>query len=267
MSYTPPPVGTLTTCVVSPYTIQRFLRTSPPFSPTSLPNLSVWFDASDATTIVTSPFLLWTNKGLSGGIATVANGSSVTSGTKSINNLNVMSFGIQASMTIPLTLSPVSKTFFVVYRMTSTIATTYPGAYFYFITAYTSNAFGLGLDNTQSAPNTLLVKVEQNFVGYPVSALTTVSPSFSKNAVGIIAGRNDATDASKNFIKTNNVGLTLSGSSTANYVTSKLTYYIGNRDYTNSFDLAEMIIYNRSLTDAEYVQVYNYLQAKWIIPL
>jgi len=230
----------------------------PPFSPLDLANCDIWFDASDSTQITASPFQ-FKNKGLLAGTASATAG--VTTGVRTMNSKNLVSFGAQRYMTITLALPSTSnKTFFVVAQNQTTITTTYPGAYFYWITAPVSSAFGVGLEN---GGGTGLLKTEMNYIDYPMYAYTPINSRFAIGTPYYISTRNSSTPAD-GFIKINNTSITPLGNNwTASFGTGSYAYDIGNRNYPNAFDLAEMILYDRVLTDAQCAQVVSYLQARW----
>jgi hypothetical protein len=77
-----------------------------PFTPESLPGLFTWLDASDTATITGSPTItLWADKSGNGNDATPS-GAAPTTGTRTINSLNVLDFdGADDKLSFPATTS------------------------------------------------------------------------------------------------------------------------------------------------------------------
>jgi len=229
----------------------------PPFVPTDIPNLDFWMDATNAASIVeTSGSFSWTNLGASGGVAFNNTTATPRTGVNTLNGKNVVNFGVNASLDWTGAFPTKEKTVFVVSKVLTQLSSTPPNllTYLNVFTGYAPQVFTVW-DSTLGYGYILIGAGVDVFCG----GWTSTNPY---NIPTRFVIRNDLT-TSANLVTVNDVSLPLGWNFPSDYNTSTLNYSMGSAYYNSSFDLAEMLIYDRSLSDVEVAEVNAYLTDKW----
>lgn len=237
------------------------------FQPTDLSSCVVWFDANNSGTITldgTNTYVTsWSNQGTYGGLATNADTSNVVySGTQTINALNVLDFSSNAALTFPFAKGTSDTTAFIVCQPQTDFDVTYCNINF--INPVGQNgylALGMGYDSNISFTEPYFYA--QASSGYYFVTLATSSNNPWKQTANI-SWRSDS-NALSNQILVNSSNITLSYSSNALCLNDLQTYWIGDTSYNTQFYLAEMIIYDRVLSDTDVATVNSYLTTRWNI--
>lgn len=221
-----------------------------PFAPTDIPDLALWLDASDASTItdVEGSVSQWDDKSGGGNHATQGSGSSQPkTGTRSVNGLNVIdNDGSNDALLIPSALYtyPAGSTtsFIVMQRDTSNQMRSL------YSVESSSVRFGFESNNTTIR----YTHGTGNGTGPQLTGLT-----YDTNAHIVLGTRSATTrtvyqDGGTGVSDTGAVDATLSSFGTTS--TSGLPL-----DGTT----AEIVLYSALLADAQINQVGNYLASKW----
>ena len=228
------------------------------FSPTDISNCSVWLDATDNLTIQGSGNNVekWFNKGdLSGSFIQYDIQAVPTTNTHTINGNNAIWFDSYQTLYCPLAFPNQEFTLFVV---TTTLSDLSVQNYADWFGGYTAGAFSssmseyLGTYYTGCGANAVdnYVMIGQNY--YPQN-------------VPVIYAIRSSSDLSSNILYINNVNQPLDFNNYSGYNTNTLDYYIHIFTHPSSFDIGEIIVYNRAITDDEIKQVTDYLSGKFII--
>ncbi len=225
------------------------------FSPAYIANLSLWLDASDESTIthVSNKVSQWDDKSGNGNHATQPTGTSqFSTNINVINGRNVLSATNSDNMILPSGLYGVSNgnnTVLIVYRRASD---------------------GFSLNRLLSGGDT-----SGNVVYDTVIGDTGTSYSYKSNAnwatesnqtilndfnPHIAAGRRDGSSATGYFDGTAGAAGTGGNVTLTGLFINRSSQ--GNWDNTTG-DFAEILIYDKALTDNEFNQVANYLATKW----
>ena len=227
------------------------------FSPLLLPNCDVWFDATNAASIVeTGSSFAWTNLGASGGVAFTSAAIVPHTGVHTLNGKNVVYFDAYTVLDWVGAFPTKEKTVFVVTKVLSELSTA-PTGFISYINVFSS--YGLQVFTLWTSAD----GYGYILIGAGVDVFCGGwSPTNPYNVPTRFVMRNDLSTTA-NLVVVNNVSLPLSWNLPSDYNTSTLAYSIGSSGYGTAFDLAEMIIYDRALSDAEVAQVNAYLTAKW----
>lgn len=224
------------------------------FDPRFIPGCSLWLDANDSSTITKggSNITSWRDKSANGNNAT--NGSGTGPTTVTSGNLTYLSFDgssnfLQSNATVVANLHTIITVFkptlgpipYNVLRFQPSNAPTPYIAVPYDAKAYASSYAGTSLDTTNSPLTVSLSGTQHNIVS---TRITSGTQNVYKYGSLVSSGT-----------------VTISDSSVSSPLTigrrpfSVAEYYVGQ--------LAEIIIYNRYLTDTERQQVEGYLGWKW----
>jgi hypothetical protein len=216
--------------------------------PADIPNLQLWFDAADATTITESGGLVsqWDDKSGNGRNLSQSGGAQPTTGTQTINGLNVIDFdGVDD------------------FLLSTSFSLSQP--------LYIWSVFNLPVDAVNDA----------DLFG-SVSPVTVIRPRWSTppgtNAL-MFAGSTGLQRprlVSGNYIwgvffsgSSSNNRLNGVGSSNGNAGTSGIAQFrVGRGGNTNLYlqvRVAEMLIYSSALTSDQVSSIENYLNQKWAI--
>lgn len=219
-----------------------------PFTPQSLPNCVVWFDAFDTSSYNASSFSTWRNKGYAGGSSSGTSGT-ITSTT--INSRPALSFGSSA-----YTISP------------STIYTQTTRTVFTVTDGITSGVSIVTTPAAETIPVQLYISANKLTLGFygAVVMVTTADVTTALGSPAICCETNtnatSPSDATQG-IYINGTSYALSTSATASFGTGTTTsQYIGYTGNT-SFKFGEVLIFDGALTDTERQQVEGYLANKW----
>jgi hypothetical protein len=240
------------------YSIKPHLRI---FQPSDFSDLSVWFDASDTSTITgTSTVTAWRDKSSNSWNATTLIGTAPTNTT--VNGLNAVSFSGASTLTVSnVAFSSIqSRAVFVVYR----VPTSTPNYISFFSTQWSGG-------NNQGGHNNLIYPSGGGgpfLQSYGLGGLvyTFLGTSSAPSTIGTTAQFaiiNSAFSTTSNVVTLNGTSYTLdNGMIAAGYSTSTVTYYIGN-SYPQPYILCEYIMYQREFTQSERQIVEGYLANKW----
>ena len=227
------------------------------FTPTSISNCALWFDAADTTTITgTTQVTVWSNKGTLGGNATPLTGS-CTSGNIA-NGLNFVRCPAGTDLQFTAALNTQARTWFFVARKTPAL----PGASTF------SAIVGQPGVSGQDAVVLVGVNATTTEIGNGPAAIrpgvlaNSPSATLANVFMGCIV---HSTVLANNRQTVNGTVLTLTNSTAASsFATGSLTYLLGGRaGYNQSIDLMEVIFYYGALTEAQRQTVEGYLAWKW----
>ena len=228
------------------------------FAPNHLPNLQLWLDAADISTITESSGSVsqWDDKSGQANHATQGTGSAqpLTSAA-TLNGKNVISFGGSDFLNLASgVFSAVAgdNTVFVVCKRTTE-----------------TGAFEVVMNMRDSGVNKWLV-IFSSVAGY-IDFRNNNSGAFSQAKTG-------ATNTHHQIVRGRREGITKAvtfnreAESTNNFATSVTVTsgYIGSLTGSGNFlsgEIAEILLFSRSLESSEYQQVTDYLAAKWSISL
>lgn len=227
------------------------------FLPSKLSNLQAWYDADDSDTITTSTGVSqWNDKSGNDYHATQStSGDQPATGTNTLNGKNVLTFdGTDDNLTLPSALCSSipngDSTIFVVARQDAK-----PQQERIITMATSSNSTRMAVRYNGS----------------------TSRPDFINNNTGsVVSGNVGFESLNYNIITTSHTGTTMTLSSNASTESTTSTGAnvsdasigsigaVGNGNGDNlDGDIAEIIIYNRVLTESERLSVHRYLYNKW----
>jgi hypothetical protein len=253
--------------IPAPHPFKRFPSLTTTFAPAQLSGLSLWLDAADPDTVVTTAAAVtqWRDKS-GNGRHTAAATSGIVQGTP-MNGLRTLRFPNGESFTTPsFAMSAYARTFFCVMRIT---ATPFPsdGNYYSLIPLAESNLNTGGLFYSHfRAPSPYGWYVTAgcwNVGDFPSSGpMYTSATGLNSQPVMFTVSRSAA---STGYISYNGTSYTPSFSTTNAYITTSLAYSVP-RNTTNLFygsEICEIIYYNAGLTTPQIQQVEGYLAWKW----
>jgi hypothetical protein len=227
------------------------------FTPTSISNCALWFDAADTTTITgTTQVTVWSNKGTLGGIATPRTGS-CTSGNIA-NGLNFVQCPAGTDLNFTAALNTQARSWFFVARKTPAL----PGTATY--SAIVGQPGTTGQDAVVLAGiNSTTTEIGNGPAGIG-TGVTANAPSATLANVFVGSIVNNLVLAN-NRVTLNGTVLTVTGGRAASsYATGSLVYLLGGRaGYNQSIDLMEVIFYYGAVTEAQRRTVEGYLAWKW----
>lgn len=250
-TFTSPPVLMGATYIAPPVMGARS------FSPLSISNALVWFDAADTATITgTSPVTAWANKGSIVMSASNRTGT-CTSGNTYTNGLNYIRCPAGTDLGFTCTLNTQARTWFIVARNLTQLNVS-PVNYWGPINATTGTQDGFVFYR----PNATNYDFYNgpNGVDVLIDAQTTTNPL---NTLGIYCLVNSTTAAS-------NVG-TLNGSNctlvrsvaASGFLTTSSTYPINTSAYNTGGDYMDILFYSFALSPLQRQTVEGYLAWKW----
>lgn len=231
------------------------------FTPLSIPDCYIWFNCDDLSTISQDDLgvvLAMDNLGIAGSAAFQDTGEVKV--VQDVNNLNCLTMPGGALLNVTMTLPYTSRTTFVVYKITSDIASDpYPYANF-FVGGFAYE--GLGIAAWMGDGN-YRWQMAVSGVDYALDGYTDQYPPY--NVAQFASFRKDYADLSNNFIKINDGPNIYITGTPAEFFTGSSAYALNPSAGNTSMVLCEIIEYGRSLSDSEVTQVHNYIQAKWFI--
>ena len=241
------------------YTLPSF---SAIFTPKSLPNMVLWLDAADSSTITLSGSSVtqWIDKSGSGYIATPFD-SAITKTT--LNGTPALDFG-DNRMTIPNFTWNMSFTSIMVWnayyasQMIGLTASTDPSAGWYDYISTANWALIMLNYNATSSTDPNYVRVPPDpYAGYPAPVVP--GNEWFIFSIGYTAGTTTITNYAVNgTARTANAVTAQTGTNTGAFFINGLS----NSAYDNS-KVGEIIHYNTSLNNSERQQVEGYLAWKW----
>jgi hypothetical protein len=225
------------------------LNTSNGFSPNSVPTLSLWLDAADATTFSFSSGInvsQWNDKSGSANNATQSTGVNQPTYAN-----NTVTFAGSQNLLSAVSASLSSETFFAVVKPTSGESTVLGS-----VATLDNSLSGTGGRSILLIPSPSQLKLNKQF-----TAEVAVGSFSAYNTRSLIGSLTDGTNA---FVYNNG---TQAGSGSFVSYTSGLFTIIGrNGNGTNQYFIGEMneiIIYSAALTTLQRQQVEGYLAWKW----
>ena len=229
--------------------------------PAGLPNLHSWYDAADATTIISSSGKVsqWNDK--SGNSRNLTQGTGANQpgiGTTTQNGKNVITFnGTNQMMFASASVTSNALTFFTVYKRDSGGVT-----YGRLLSLYRNT--GNDYDNTDSiVVQASALSSPPNINAYRASAQITPNSNISYGVAYSASMTLNGTAVSLNNSGTITTGTTSATSLNANAITMGAGGPSGGGDqYLNGW-IAEHIIYTRVLSASEITLIRNYLSSKW----
>ena len=247
------------------------------FNPNSLTvPMSVWFDASDSSTVTvtgTSPVTAWKSKGCYHANKFASNRNGTTSYiTANQNSLNIIRCPADVDMSFSLSSANQARAWFIVAKNTTQQVITSGKLTQYWVVVNQTDGQG---QDSPSGPN--FIQGNNTASVY----LMACGPSGNAN-VGLNTGQNcpnpynvwncytwvnSATSTANNYIGINKTSRTLSVLNTlaSSYRTDKVTYSINTSVYSTGSDIGEIIFYNGEITSTERDNVIAYLMTKWNI--
>jgi hypothetical protein len=254
--------GLTTTFYRSDYTKTNIAKPIPyyaAFSPKSVPNCLVWFDAADSSTLGLTGTTVntWTSKGSYTGNA-AANIGTVSSGTITQNGLNVISFPAGSQITYTVAMPNQARAWFFVMRNTTQMAS--------------NKSYWLPINQSGGGQDSIVVvygsggstyDIYMGPAGISITVDTLVMPE-PFNIMKTYVMQNSAVSTASNAVSINGSTYTLNNNSLASgFATGSLTYSISTNWPNVGMDLCEMIVYNGEITATQRQQVESYLAQKW----
>lgn len=239
---------------------------APPFAPTDISGLYIWFDANNLSTITTdlsNNVLTWSNLGLASNVASSNSGAAVLAQDVSANNNYVMVFPSGGTdLATTMTLPYLDRTQFVVFQNIADLSgEAYP--FVNFFNSYTNSCMQTGLAWDSNTATYLMEMCQQgqncpvigivpnlNTCNYSVAIFQNVSADYTQNLAYFNGGSNlnTGSNAGNLFLQTNE-------SYTINNATSNAPANV----------ICEMLEYNSALTASNIAQVADYLAIKWAL--
>lgn len=225
-------------------------------------NLQLWLDAADASTIMSSggAVSVWADKSGQGNNATQDTGTrQPTTGAATQNGKNVLGFDGGDVLILPSPILAIATSNNTIFAVANTSVNNTTQRIVLIRTASASEVVSL----FYSSAGTTTIGYQANPTG---GALTLTG--VTKSSHNILRGRRSGTTRAITF----NGNAETTDTSAANLVTPTAAY-IGNNQANPAGgqpltgQIAEIIIYNRSLSTAEIAIVEAYLAAKWGISI
>jgi hypothetical protein len=235
------------------------------FSPTSIPNCLIWFDAADSTkfSLTGTTVNTWTSKGSYTGTAAASTGT-VLSGTVTQNGLNVVRFAAGTQLAFTMAVPNQARAWFSVTRCITQLSQATSPSFWGIIDspssgageeAITGQVFGV------PATNSYTVSLLQPGIADIVKT-TTAADSYQ--IWTIISHVNSAVSTANNIITINGTSQTLVTSSLASgYRTSSYTKIINKASLNSGMDMGELLMYNGEITSTQRQLIESYLAQKW----
>lgn len=234
----------------------------PPFiSPLSLSNCILWFDATNSASITlvggsASNISTWSNLGTQGGQLSINTGYALT-GISTINSLNSISFNQAVSMNWTGSIVNQEKTCFFIFKNLNDFALA-PVPFLSLFYSLTTNGLQLGVATGGGVYTYALCR---NAVWCMV-AQNSSNPYYFTSSM--LVTYRITTSFGSNFVNLNSQSIPIVDNQLANnFYTGVDTFRVGRTDNGGAFQLGDMIIYNRALSDTEVLLVENYLTSKW----
>lgn len=229
------------------------------FTPLDISDCAIWFNCDNLGTIEVDDIGVVQaidNLGFAGSAALKNTGDVKV--VQDVNNLNCLNMTGGAFLSFTTILPYTSRTTFVVYKITSDIASDpYPYANF-FVGGFAYE--GLGIAAWMGDGN-YRWQMAVSGVDYALDGYTDQYTVF--NEPQYASFRKDYADLSNNFIKINNGPNIYMLGTPAEFFTGSSTYVMNPSAGNTSMILCEIIEYGRSLSDSEVTSVHNYIEAKW----
>ena len=228
-------------------------------SPLDISDCLIWFDGNNGATVTVdtdnTTVLSWQSLGSQSNTMVPDTGTGQYN-VDTINSLNVVQFPASNTMSWYGSIPGQEKTIFFVSKDLTDL--TRSGAFMDNISGNASQALQIG--HSHSAGNFLYVNC--------VNGLWCSYASDSNNPVSNVqmTSWRATSNLGSNFVHLNRSNLTLVDNYVVGQYNENPVPYIVNRPDNSSQDVAEIVLYNRALTDEEVGLVEAYLLTKWGIP-
>lgn len=249
------------------------------FSPANVPDLAVWLDASDPSTILISTnntVARWINKaitpsatwarptlGLPGLIGATPRSQSAITGVHTLAGKNVMWFSTTCEMFLSTSLPYQPNSIFAVMKPLTGLDSVYPSTLLFGNPAVRNQINASIIYNSNSSSYHYGLYRSTNTVRYDaiVAFSTYTSPIDSPFILSLV----NNPSSNNNIATLNGLSQRLISSLNPNYVGGfNSNFFIQQHYYSTSFDLAELIVYNnRNLLPSERQDIEGYLAWKW----
>jgi hypothetical protein len=246
------------------------------FSPANVSNLVVWLDAADPSTIITStnntvarwinkaltPSVTWARPGVVGLAGATPRSPSAITGVRTLYGRNVMWFSTTCEMFISTSLTNQSKSFFAVVNLLTGLNSTNPSTLLFGNPSIT-NLFNVPIfyDSNRLTYN---YGIYRSILGTNHQAYVTFSSMTSPVNSPFLLSLVNSTTSNSNIATFNGFTQVLRSSiNAASFQTANCNYFIQQHYYSTSFELAELLVYNSSITTNERQEVEGYLAWKW----
>ena len=231
-------------------------------SPLDISDCLIWFDANNGDTVTVdskdnSAILTWQSLGSQSNTMVPDSNGTGYYNVDTINGLNVVQFPASNTMTWYGSIPGQEKTIFFVSKDLTDL-TTILAPFMDNISGNATQALQIGHSYTGS-----------NFVYVNcVNGLWCSYASDSNNPVSRVqmTSWRATSNLGSNFVHLNTSNLTLVDNYAVGQYNENPVPYIVNRPDGSSQDVAEIVLYNRALTDEEVGLVETYLLTKWGIP-
>ena len=228
------------------------------FQPTDLSNCVLWLDANNPLTItdISGSVSSWSNQGTLGGTFDALSNAPIT-GSNTLNGLNIINFTSGSQLFWTEAIDDQEKTGFLVFTVKSDLSLELvPYVDCFSTAAETELQFGVNWDSNTS---------NYNYVACLSGQWCNIGENATNplNTPQLFSFRM-TTDLSNNFISLGTSNLTLTANNSNLYFAGSNVQYWINRSDGTAQDVAEMVVYNRALSDGEVSQVQSYLLTKWL---
>lgn len=239
------------------------------FSPTDISGLQLWMEANDASVVNANAFgtvVSWQNKGDLSGTFDLSGVADVRYGFNTVNGLNVVTFEGLSYMTSSYTMGFPDRSVFMVARRNVLDAS---GIILYLGT----DVSGMEMGAAQDLSGNFDYVLAKNPIFVPTLVFNTATDT--TGSPELLTFTCSATDISGNYAGLNGAEQPLTVSTFAEFdLSSNILYFLGNRtlvsgnpiEFTNNYDLCEMLIYDTALPADLRTTVEGYLLQKWGIP-
>ncbi len=236
-----------------------------PFSPKDIAGLNIWFDATEASSIVIdgmSNIASWSNLGSAGGEAVQNNGyARVIQDVGGKDNVQFLGSDLLMSN---VALPYYSRTQFVVFKsITDMQYASYP--YLNFITGQDGGAMGSGV-NWESGTGDFQYSLCQNGISCPVQGSVPTNPLSNATLVMFLL---DSTDSIYSILSVNNgSNINIAGGGDE-FLQTSTSFLLNNAagGIGQGQNLCEIIEYNSVLSSSNVSTVTAYLSQKWSLGL
>jgi hypothetical protein len=243
------------------YFLQHYYRNivippPPPFNPASVSQtLIAWFKADAGLSVTGSTPTAWVNYGTNAANATFSG----TCTTTTINGLTAISFGTSAYATFTLTNSSQARSFFAVFKYTSTVVI--GGGPYPILRQGTSSGNWWVQQYTNYSPYSYGYTSYAYFMDFHIFfGYNTPNPTNLLTCLGMV----NAASSANNVVIINGTNYTGNNGNTgaAYYSTGAITSYLSNHPNMTMI-ICEVLVYNGAVTSPEATAISTYLRTKW----
>lgn len=239
---------------------------TPPFTPTDISGLYIWFDANDSagfTTDASSNILTWKNSGLASNLASNNCNYAVRVQDLSANNNFVALFPQNSDMITTMTLPYLSRTHFAVFNLPDNLSNYPVYPYQAMIQSYTNSAMQTGV-SYDTGTSTYFATMCQQGQNCPIVGNTgPITP----NTYHLVIFQNDSANLANNLLYFNGGSNINTGTDLGNlFLQTNETYYLNNANVDAPPNvIAEILEYGNIVSASNISTVADYLVNKWAI--